>query len=303
MAAPGASSETLVKGAPTAAEQQSATHGPVPGGSHVTAIGPSRGFALRLSELWAYRELFYFLMWRDLKVRYKRTAIGASWAVIQPLMTMIVFTVFFGTLAKLPSDNLPYPIFSFSGLLPWTMFVYALNNSSMSVVASQGLITKVYFPRIIVPLASALAGVLDFLIGLVVLAGMMAWYGIVPPLAVVTLPLFTVFAFTTALAFGLWFSALNVRYRDVQLLVPFLIQIWLFLTPIAYSTSLVPPSYRLIYGINPMAGVVEGFRWALLGRATGFGPLLGVSVGVVLLTLVTGAYYFRRTERLFADII
>jgi len=303
MAAPGASSETLVKGAPTAAEHQSATQALDPRGSHVTAIGPSRGFSLRLGELWAYRELFYFLMWRDLKVRYKRTAIGASWAIVQPLMTMIVFTVFFGTLAKLPSDNLPYPIFSFTGLLPWTMFVYALNNSSMSVVASQGLITKVYFPRIVVPLASALAGIVDFLIGLVVLAGMMAYYHVVPPLAVLTLPLFTLFALATALAFGLWFSALNVRYRDVQLLVPFLIQIWLFLTPIAYSTSLVPPAYRLIYGINPMAGVVEGFRWALLGRASGFGPLLGVSVGVVLVVLVSGIYYFRRTERLFADII
>jgi lipopolysaccharide transport system permease protein len=266
-------------------------------------IKPSRGVSLRLEELWAYRELFLFLVWRDIKVRYKQTGIGVAWALLQPLLTVLVFSVFFGHLANVPSGGLPYPIFAFSGLLPWTMFVYALTESSGSVVANQSLVSKVYFPRLIIPIASSLAGVVDFLLGFIVLAAMMAYYDIVPTVAVVTLPLFVALAMATALAVGLWLSALNVRYRDVRYVVPFLTQIWLFLTPIAYSISIVPEKWRVIYGLNPMAGVVEGFRWALLGGASGFGPLLAVSACVVILGLVGGAYYFRGMERTFADVV
>lgn len=268
-----------------------------------SVLGPRRGLSLGLRELWAYRELFYFLLWRDIKVRYKRTAIGAAWAVLQPFLTMIVFSVFFGHLAHLPSDKFPYPVFAFAGLLPWQMFMYALTQSSTSLVANQSLVSKVYFPRLIIPLASSLAGVVDFLLGSVVLAAMMAYYGVAPTAAIVLLPLFVLLALATALAVGLWLSALNVEYRDVQYVVPFLTQFWLLATPIAYSTSLLPGQWRIIYGLNPMAGVVEGFRWALLGRASGFGPLLAVSASVVLAALVGGAYYFRRMERGFADVL
>jgi lipopolysaccharide transport system permease protein len=270
----------------------------------VTIIQPSKGWvSLKLREVWEYRELLYFLIWRDVKVRYKQTALGAAWAILQPVMTMLVFSIFFGKLAKVPSDGIPYPVFSFCALLPWQLFAYALTQSSGSLVSNQGLITKVYFPRLIIPFSAVLAGLVDFGIAFVVLLGMMVYYGIVPTLAVLTLPLFMLLAIATALAVGLWFSALNVEYRDVRYTIPFLVQFWLFITPIAYSSSLVPEQWRLLYGLNPMAGVVEGFRWALLGKTGGVGPLVLISAVVVCLLLVGGLLYFRRMEKTFADII
>ena len=267
-------------------------------------IEPSRGWVtLKLREIWEYRELLYFLVWRDIKVRYKQTALGATWAVIQPLMTMVVFSLFFGQLAKIPSDGVPYPIFSFAALVPWTFFANGLTASSNSIVGSSHLITKVYFPRLVAPLASVLPGVVDFALAFVILLGMMLFYGIVPGLAILWLPLFLLLALVTALGIGLWLSALNVEYRDVRFLVPFLTQIWLFATPIAYPSSLLPEPWRTIYGLNPMVGVVEGFRWALLGTNQAPGPMILVSTAAALLILVSGAFYFRRMERTFADIV
>lgn len=267
-------------------------------------IRPSRGWiSLNLRDLWEYRELLYFLVWRDIKVRYKQTAIGAAWAIIQPFMTMVVFSVFFGSLAKVPSDGLPYPVFAYCALLPWQLFAHALTESGNSLVANQNLITKVYFPRLVIPLAAVLSGIVDFGIAFLVLLGLMFFYGIVPTVAVVTLPLFVLLAISTALAVGLWLSALNVEYRDVRYTIPFLTQFWLFLTPVAYSSTLVPEQWRALYGLNPLAGVVEGFRWALLGKASLAGPMLAVSVGVVMLLLVSGTYYFRRMEKTFADFV
>jgi len=267
-------------------------------------IRPSRGWVpLKLKEFWEYRELLYFLIWRDIKVRYKQTALGAAWAIIQPLFTMIVFSIVFGRLAQIPSDGVPYPIFAFCALLPWQLFAHALTESGNSLVASQNLITKVYFPRLVIPLAAVLAGLVDFAIAFVVLLGMMAYYGIVPTMAVVFLPLFLLLAVTTALAVGLWLSALNVQYRDVRYTIPFLTQFWLFITPIAYPSSLVPEGWRTLFGLNPMAGVVESFRWALLGTASAPGPMLAVSVAVVVALLVGGLYYFRRMEKTFADVV
>jgi lipopolysaccharide transport system permease protein len=267
-------------------------------------IEPSRGWVtLKLREIWEYRELLYFLIWRDIKVRYKQTALGATWAIIQPLMTMVVFSLFFGRLAKIPSDGVPYPIFSFAALVPWTFFANGLTASSNSIVGSSHLITKVYFPRLVAPLASVLPGVVDFALAFVILLGMMLFYGIVPGLAILWLPLFLLLALVTALGIGLWLSALNVEYRDVRFLVPFLTQIWLFATPIAYPSSLLPEPWRTIYGLNPMVGVVEGFRWALLGTNQAPGPMILVSTAAALLILVSGAFYFRRMERTFADIV
>ena len=264
---------------------------------------PRKGVSLNLKELWEYHELLYFLVWRDIKVRYKQTALGVTWAILQPLLTMVVFTIFFGRLAKVPSDGLPYPIFSFAALLPWQLFSNALTTSSTSLVANRDLITKVYFPRLIIPLSSTLAGLVDFCIAFFVLIGMMVYYGIVPTSAVVTLPLFVLLAIVTSLAISLWLSALNVRYRDVRFTIPFLTQFWLFITPIAYPSSLVPEKWRLIYGLNPMAGVVEGFRWALLGKSNETGPLIIVSVIIVIIMLIGGLIYFRYTEKTFADIV
>ena len=258
---------------------------------------------LKLREIWEYRELLYFLIWRDIKVRYKQTALGAAWAVIQPLMTMVVFSLFFGHLGKIPSDGVPYPIFSFAALVPWTFFANGLGQSSNSIVGNSHLITKVYFPRLVVPLASVLPGVVDFALAFVILLGMMLFYGIVPGLAILSLPLFLLLALTTALGVGMWLSALNVEYRDVRYLVPFLTQIWLFATPIAYPSSLLHEPWRTIYGLNPMVGVVEGFRWALLGTNQAPGPIILVSAAAAMLILVTGAFYFRRMERTFADIV
>ncbi len=267
-------------------------------------IRPSKGWVpLKLKEFWEYRELLYFLIWRDIKVRYKQTALGAAWAIIQPRFTMIVFSIFFGRLAKIPSDGVPYPIFVYCALLPWQLFAHALTESGNSLVVSQNLITKVYFPRLVIPVAAVLAGLVDFAIAFVVLLGMMAYYGIVPTMAVVFLPLFLLLAVTTALAVGLWLSALNVQYRDVRYTIPFLTQFWLFITPIAYPSSLVPEGWRTLFGLNPMAGVVESFRWALLGTASAPGPMLAVSVAVVVALLVGGLYYFRRMEKTFADIV
>ena len=267
-------------------------------------IRPSKGWVpLKLKELWEYRELLYFLVWRDIKVRYKQTVLGAAWAIIQPLFTMIVFSIFFGRLAKIPSDGLPYPIFAYCALLPWQLFAHALTESGNSLVASQNLITKVYFPRLVIPISAVLAGLVDFVIAFVVLLGMMFYYGIVPTAATLTLPLFILLAIATALAVGLWLSALNVQYRDVRYTIPFLTQFWLFITPIAYPSSLVPEGWRTLYGLNPMAGVVEGFRWALLGTENAPGPMVAVSVAVVVALLVGGLYYFRRMEKTFADVV
>ena len=257
----------------------------------------------QLRDLWTYRELLYFLAWRDFKVRYKQTALGVAWAVIQPFFTMVVFSIFFGYLGKIPSDGIPYPVFAYSALLPWSLFAHALNESSNSLVNNQGLITKVYFPRLIIPIAPLFVGLVDFGIAFVVLLGLMLFYGIMPGFALVTAPLFVLLAVVTALAVGMWLSALNVQYRDVRYTIPFLTQLWLFATPVAYPSSLLPEPWRSLYGLNPMAGVVEGFRWALLGQTQAPGPLIAVSVGAVLALLIGGLWYFNRMEQTFADIV
>jgi lipopolysaccharide transport system permease protein len=269
-----------------------------------TRIEPSKAWvSLGLRDLWQYRELLFFLAWRDIKVRYKQTALGAAWAVIQPLFTMLVFTLFFGRLAKVPSDGIPYPLFSYTALLPWQLFAYALTESSNSVVANERLITKIYFPRLVVPLASILAGLVDFVIAFTLVVGMMVWYGVRPTWAVLTLPFFVILAMATALGVGLWLSALNVIYRDVRYTLNFIVQFWLIASPVAYSSTLVPARWRPFYGLNPMAGVIEGFRWALLGKAQAPGAMLWVSVVVVALVLVGGLYYYRRMEKTFADVV
>ena len=276
----------------------------------ILRIRPSRGWrAIDLREVWRYRELLWFLTWRDIKLRYKQTALGVSWAVLQPLFTMAVFTVFFGKLGKLPSDGKPYALFVLAALLPWQLFAYALTQSSNSLVAEQRLITKVYFPRLIVPVASVFSGLVDFLVALCLIMALMAvgpmfgWFAVKPTAALFAIPIFTLFALLTALAVGLWLSALNVQYRDVRHTIPFLTQFWMFLTPVAYAASLVPPPYRLIYGLNPMAGVVEGFRWALLDTDAPNWGMMAVSAGVVLASLAGGLFYFRRIERTFADVV
>lgn len=267
-------------------------------------IQPSNGWvSLKLKELWEYRELLYFLVWRDIKVRYKQTALGAAWAIIQPFFTMVVFSLFFGRLGKMPSDGIPYPIFSFAALVPWTFFASGLSQSSNSLVGSSNLITKVYFPRLTIPLASVLSGVVDFALAFIVLLGMMLYYGLMPTLNVLWLPLFLLLALVTSLGVGLWLSALNVEYRDVRYVVPFITQFWLFVTPIAYPSSLLHQPWRTVYGLNPMVGVVEGFRWALLGTKTAPGRIIAVSSTAALIILLTGAYYFRRMEKTFADIV
>jgi len=292
---------TLTAGRP--AQQASAPttdHSDMP---HIR-IEPSQGWiSLGLKELWQYRELLFFLTWRDIKVRYKQTALGAAWAIIQPLFTMLVFTIFFGRLAKVPSDGIPYPLFSYTALVPWQLFAYALTESSNSVVANERLITKVYFPRLVVPLASVLAALVDFAIAFTLVIAMMAWYHVRPTWAVLTLPLFVVFTTATALGVGLWLSALNVQYRDVRYTLTFLVQFWLFASPVAYSSTLVPARWRPLYGLNPMAGVIEGFRWALLGKSQAPGLMLAVSGLVVALVLVGGLYYYRRMEKTFADLV
>jgi lipopolysaccharide transport system permease protein len=276
----------------------------LPSTSTAILIKPTKGWAsLKLKDLWEYRELLYFLVWRDIKVRYKQTALGAAWAIIQPFFTMVVFSLFFGKLAKMPSDGVPYPLFCFAALVPWTLFSNGLSQSSNSLVSSAHLITKVYFPRLVIPIASVFSGVMDFLISFVVLLGMMAVYGIFPNWNALWLLLLLLLAFVTALGAGMWFSALNVQFRDVRYVIPFLTQVWLFTTPIAYPSSLLSEPWRTIYGLNPMAGVVEGFRWALLGTHTAPGPILIVSSLAALIILIGGAFYFRRMEKDFADIV
>lgn len=270
----------------------------------VTVIEPRSGWIpLDLAELWAYRELLYFLVWRNVKVRYKQTVLGATWAVIQPFLTMVVFSLFFGKLAEVPSDGIPYPIFSYAALVPWTFFANGLNQSSNSLVGSSSLIRKIYFPRLVVPVSAVLSGAVDFTIAFVVLLGMMAYYGFAPTANVLWLPLLLLLALVTSLGVGLWLSAMNVQFRDVRYTVPFLVQIWLFSTPIAYPSSLVPEVWRPLYAVNPMVGVVEGFRWALLGTDTAPGPMILVSSLAAAALFAGGALYFRRMERTFADIV
>ncbi len=267
-------------------------------------IEPSTGVVpLKIRELWEFRELLFFLVWRDIKVRYKQTALGISWAIIQPVMTMIVFSIFFGKLAKLSSDGVPYPIFAFAALVPWTLFSTGLSQATNSIVSSSNLIKKVYFPRLIIPMATVLAGVVDFLLAFGVLILLMTFYGIFPTINVLWLPAFVLISVIASLAVSLWLSALNVEYRDVKYIIPFLTQIWLFATPIAYSSSLLSEPWRTLYGLNPMVGVVEGFRWALLGTETQPGWMALVSAIAALFLLITGAFYFRRMEKTFADII
>ncbi len=270
----------------------------------ITHLRPSKGWVgANLRGVWKYRELLYFLVWRDIKVRYKQTALGAAWAIIQPFFTMVVFSLFFGRLAQVPSDGLPYPVFSFAALVPWTFFANGLTYSANSLVGNQELIRKVYFPRLIIPSAAVLSGGIDFALAFVVLLGMMLFYGIVPGLNLVWIIPLLGLALVTSLGVGLWFSALNVRYRDVRYVVPFLIQIWLFATPIAYPSSLLSDPWRIVYALNPMVGVVEGFRWALLDTGTAPGPMIVVSSLAAVTLLVGGVMYFRRMERTFADVI
>jgi lipopolysaccharide transport system permease protein len=264
---------------------------------------PTRWENLALGELWQYRELLFFFVWRDIKVRYKQTVFGAAWAVIQPVFTMLVFSVFFGRLAGVDSDGLPYPIFAYAALVPWTYFANAITAAGNSLVDQERIISKVYFPRLLMPLASVLAGLVDFSIAFVVLLGMIAWYGITITWAVLLLPLFILLAALAALAVGLWLAALNVQFRDVRYAIPFLVQFWLFATPVAYSSSLVPEQWRTLYGLNPMAGVVEGFRWTLLGQGSPPSPMLAVSALTVLVILVGGLYFFRRLEQSFVDVV
>jgi lipopolysaccharide transport system permease protein len=265
-------------------------------------IRPNLGWQqLKLPELWHYRELLYFLSWRDIKVRYKQTALGAAWAIIQPFLTMLVFSIFFGRLARMPSDGLPYPLFVYAALVPWTFFSFGLTQSSISLVENANLLKKVYFPRLLVPMASVISGIVDFGFALIVLVAMMWFYGIVPSLNLLWLPFFLALACVAALGVGIWLSALNVQYRDVRYVIPFLSQFWLFATPIAYPSSLLAEPWRTLYGLNPMVGVVEGFRWALLGTDTAPGLMLLVSGLASCIALVGGVFYFRRMEANFAD--
>jgi lipopolysaccharide transport system permease protein len=267
-------------------------------------IRPTRGWAgLNLAELWRYRELVYFLIWRDVKVRYKQTLLGAGWAILQPFLTMVVFSLFFGNLAKMPSEGIPYPIFSYAAILPWTLFEAGVTKAGTSLVAGANLLTKVYFPRLAIPLAPIIAGVLDFALAFIVLLGMMAYFGVRPTAAIWTLPLFLLLALVTALGVSLWLAALNVAYRDVGYVIPFLMRVWFFVTPVVYSAQIVPEGYRLLYALNPMAGVVQGFRWAILGSGGVTSGSLALSTGVALVVLISGALYFRRMERTFADIV
>jgi lipopolysaccharide transport system permease protein len=266
-------------------------------------IQASSGITLRLREVWDYRELLYFLFWRDLKVRYKQTVLGGVWAILQPVATMAVFTIVLGRLAKISSDGIPYSLFVFSGLLPWQLFAFSLTASSGSLVSNTHLITKVYFPRLVIPISSVLVGLVDFLIAAVVLALLMAYHHVAPTPGLLLLPLLVAFAVAVALAVGIFLSALNVRYRDVKHMLPFLVQIWMFATPIVYPSSLVPEKWRPLFGLNPMAGVVDGFRWALFGTSIGGGRLILVSVVSVAMFLFVGIAYFRRMERNFADLV
>jgi lipopolysaccharide transport system permease protein len=267
-------------------------------------IEPIHGWAgVKLRELWEYRELLYFLVWRDVKVRYKQAALGAAWAILQPLLTMLIFSLIFGMFAKVPSEGTPYPLFAFVALVPWNFFATSMNQSSNSVVGSANLITKVYFPRMAIPLASVLAGLVDFALAFVVLLGMMAYYKRVPTAHIYLLPLFLLLELCAAIGVGFWLSAMNVKYRDVKYVVPFLVQFWMYASPIIYPSSMIPVRYRTLYALNPMVGVVDGFRWALLGTKTAPGPVLIASAAATIAVLVGGALYFRRMEAQFADVV
>jgi lipopolysaccharide transport system permease protein len=263
---------------------------------------PRRWVPVNFHELWEYRELLYSFVSRDVKIRYKQTVLGFLWAIIQPLFLMVVFSLFFGRLAQVPSDGIPYPLFSFAALLPWTLFAEGLTRSSTSMVNNANIMTKVYFPRLIMPISGILSPLVDFIIAFVILLLMMAYYGFVPTIAIVLFPFFILLALMTSLSVGLWFSALNVKYRDFQYTIPFIIQIWLFASPVVYPVSMLPPSWQYIYALNPMVGVIEGFRWALLGtKPPDF--LILVSAVVVVLLLVGGLFYFKRMEQYFADVV
>jgi lipopolysaccharide transport system permease protein len=275
----------------------------LPEDTSVVRIERSRGWvSLGLRELWSYRELTYFFVWRDIKVRYKQTVLGAAWAIIQPLFAMVIFSLFFGRLAKVPSDGIPYPIFSYAALVVWNFFAYGLTHGASSLVDSANLLKKVYFPRLAVPIATVLAGIVDFALAFGVLLGMMWYYGKIPTLHVLWLPPLLVLALITALGTTFWLCAMNVRYRDVRYVIPFLVQAWMFATPVAYPSTLLAEPWRTLYGLNPMAGVVEGFRWALLGTNTAPGPMIIASSLVAVALLLSGAFYFRRVERTFADV-
>lgn len=264
---------------------------------------PSRFWVLPLGELWNYRELLYFFVWRDIKIRYKQTAIGAAWAVLQPFLTMLLFSLFFGRLAHIPSQGLPYPIFYYSALLPWMYFASALQSATNTIVENQRLITKVYFPRLALPLSAVLSGLVDFGISFLMFVAMVIYYRIHPSLAALWLPVFLLLAVLTALGVGLWLSALNAIYRDVRYVLPFLVQFWMFASPVAYPGSLVPEKWRWLYGLNPMAGVIEGFRWSLSGQGEPPSRLIFISAGVVLLVLVSGFAYFQKMETTVADVV
>jgi lipopolysaccharide transport system permease protein len=269
-----------------------------------TLVTPSRGWvSLKLRELWEYRELLYFFIWRDVKVRYKQTALGVSWAILQPFFTMVIFSLFFGRLAKVPSDGVPYPIFAYTALLPWTFFAHGVTLSANSLVSNANLVKKVYFPRMAIPLASVLSGFADLVPAFFVLMGMMFYYGIYPGAQIVWLPVFVLLALITALGVGIGLAAINVHFRDVRHTVPFLVQSWLFITPIAYPSSLLPEQWKSVYALNPMVGVVEGFRWALLDTKPAPGPILWISAAAALVLLLASALYFRRLEKTFADVV
>jgi lipopolysaccharide transport system permease protein len=267
-------------------------------------IQPTHGWvSLKLNEVWEYRELLYFFIWRDIKVRYKQTVMGVSWAIIQPVFTMVIFSLFFGRLAGVPSDGVPYPIFSYAALVPWMFFANALVQASNSLVNNSDMLRKIYFPRMTMPLATVLSGIVDFTLAFIVLIGMMFYFGYFPTKNVIWLPFLLLLAFVTSLGVSLWLSAMNVQFRDVRYTIPFLTQAWLFLTPIAYPSSMLPEPWRTLYSINPMVGVVEGFRWALLGTDTAPGLMVIISSIVAILLLLSGAFYFRRMERTFADVV
>ncbi len=275
---------------------------PEPTTTHIKA---TKGWVgLQLGELWQYRELIYFFIWRDIKVRYKQTVLGAAWAILQPLITMVIFTLFFGKLAKMPSDGVPYPIFSYAALVPWTFFSNGVSKASNSLVGGSGMLKKIYFPRMALPIAAVTGGLVDFALAFSVMLLLMVGFGVTPTLNVVWLPFLLVLAWATALGVSLWFTSLNVLFRDIRYVVPFIIQAWMFATPVVYPASLIEnPMWRTVYALNPMVGVVEGFRWALLGTDTAPGPLILVSAIVAVVLVVSGAFYFRRMERTFADVV
>jgi len=267
-------------------------------------IQPSKGlFNFDLRELWQYNELLYFLVWKEVKVRYKQTIIGGAWAIIQPLLTMVIFTIIFGRLAKIPSDGMPYPVFTYTALLPWMLFAQALTRSGGSLVSNANLITKVYFPRLLVPLSAALAPIVDFIVSFLILLGMLAWYGIPPTLGILALPFFLALTLVTAISVNLWLAPINVKYRDVAHTLPFLSQIWMYVSPVVYPLNMIPEKWQFLYSINPMVGVIEGFRWALLGKQSPNFMAMAISVIVVMALFLGGILYFKKMEQTFADVI